>query len=478
MGLAKITIWLGLATLLGIGAIALLSVADSASANRRVTQELLQKMRTETQRQKAVENLKSAAAKLVNLLAQEKFEEVTKSFDSTMQKALPPEKLKATWAAVLEEAGPFKRQAGSKTLKEDKYDVVVVNCEFEKTRLDIRVVYDSNKKVAGLFIVPPSQAADTYKPPSYVNREAFQEKAVTIGSAPSAVPGMLTVPKGEGPFPAVVLVQGSGPHDRDETIGPNKPFRDLAWGLASQGVAVLRYDKRTRVHPGQFSGKFTVKEEATDDAIAAIALLRQTPSIDPDKIFLLGHSLGGMLAPRIAQQEPSLAGIIILAGNTRPFEDLYVAQSEYLAKLDDRITPREKQAIAAFKQQAERIKDRDLRKEPDTELLLGAPPAYWLDLKDYKQTEVARELKQSILILQGERDYQVTLDDFRGWQKALSDHKNATFKTYSNLNHLFMPGEGKSTPQEYQVANHVDAVVITDIATWVKQSVLQTYGNP
>jgi fermentation-respiration switch protein FrsA (DUF1100 family) len=176
-----------------------------------------------------------------------------------------------------------------------------------------------------------------------------------------------------------------------------------------------------------------------------------------------------MLAPRIAQQESSLAGIIILAGNTRPFEDLYVAQTEYLAELDDKVTPREKQAISAFKQQADRIKSNNLAKLPETEILLGAPPSYWLDLRSYKQTEVVKELKLPVLILQGERDYQVTLDDFRSWQKALSDHKNASLKTYPNLNHLFMPGEGKGNPNEYQQPSHVDTAVVNDIASWIKQ---------
>lgn len=452
-----------------VSALAFLPLTGNADASRKATQDQLQQMRAEAQRQKPQNDLKAAANKLVNLLVAGKYAEVTESFDRTMQQSFPPEKLKAVWQNLITQAGAFKRQVSTRTEKSNPYDIVLVTCEFEKTKLDIRVTYDSNKKVAGLFIVPPDQAVDTYKPPAYVKQDSFQEKAVTIGAAPSAVPGTLTLPKGEGPFPAVVLVHGSGPQDRDETIGPNKPFRDLAWGLASQGIAVLRYDKRTRTHPNQFAGKFTVKEEVTDDAIAAIALLRQTPSINPDKLFLLGHSLGGMLAPRIAQAEPSLAGIIILAGNTRPFEDLYVIQTEYLARLDDKVTDREKQTIATFKKQVDRIKDRDLAKEPETELLLGAPPAYWLDLRSYRQTKVAEELKKPILVLQGERDYQVTLEDFRGWQKALGDRKNATLKTYPNLNHLFMPGEGKGNPNEYQIANHVDEAVINDIAAWIKQ---------
>ncbi|MGA7936823.1 MAG: alpha/beta fold hydrolase [Kovacikia sp.] len=447
-----------------------LGVAGEASASRKSVQEWLPNMHADARQPKATQDLKATASQVVDLLAKGKFAEVTQKFDPTMQKGLSTEKLKQIWQAVVAEAGPFKRQISSRTEKVQQYDVVSVTCEFAKAKLDVQLTFDRAQKIAGLHLLPSNQAAkDTYQPPAYVKRDTFEEQAVTIGSGASAVSGVLTLPKGEGPFPAVVLVQGSGPHDRDETIGPNKPFRDLAWGLSSQNIAVLRYDKRTLVHPEQFSGSFTVKEEVTDDAIAAIALLRQTKSINPKQIFVLGHSLGGMLAPRIAQQDPALAGLIILAGNTRPFEDLFVAQSIYLASLRDKMTSREKQTIAVFKQQAERIKSRDLAKAKPTEIILGAPPAYWLDLRSYNQREVAKQLNQPLFVLQGERDYQVTLEDFRGWQKALSDRKNVTLKTYPALNHLFMSGEGKSNPAEYQTPNHIDETIVNDIANWVKQ---------
>ncbi|UBF25272.1 DUF3887 domain-containing protein [Kovacikia minuta CCNUW1] len=453
-----------------LGSLIVLGLAGHASASRKTVPQQLQSMQADARQQKATNDLKASASKIVDLLAKGKFAEVTKKFDSRMKQGLSTEKLKQTWQAVVAEVGPYKRQVSSRIEKVQQYDVVSVTCEFAKAKLDIQVTFDRSQKIAGLHLIPPNQSMkDTYQPPAYVKRDSFEEQAVTIGSGSAAVSGVLTLPRGEGPFPAVVLVQGSGPHDRDETIGPNKPFRDLAWGLSSQGIAVLRYDKRTLIHPEQFNGNFTVKEEVTDDAIAAIALLRQTKSIRPDQIFLLGHSLGGMLAPRIAQQDSALAGLIILAGNTRPFEDLFVAQSIYLASLREKMTSREKQAISTFKQQAERIKSRGLAKAPPTEILLGAPPSYWLDLRTYNQREVAKNLKQPMLILQGERDYQVTLEDFRGWQKSLADHKNATLKTYPTLNHLFMPGTGKSNPTEYQTPNHIDEAVVNDIASWVKQ---------
>ena len=124
------------------------------------------------------------------------------------------------------------------------------------------------------------------------------ERAVAVGAAPG-LPGTLTLPAGTARVPAVVLVHGSGPHDRDETVGVNKPFLDLAEGLAAQGIAVLRYEKRTRVAPLSFIGRrFTVNDEVVDDAVAAVQLLRTEPGIDPARIVVVGHSLGAVRASR------------------------------------------------------------------------------------------------------------------------------------------------------------------------------------
>jgi dipeptidyl aminopeptidase/acylaminoacyl peptidase len=248
-----------------------------------------------------------------------------------------------------------------------------------------------------------------------------------------------------------VLVHGSGPNDRDETLGPNKPFRDLAWGLADRGIAVLRYEKRTRQYAGKMAGNrnLTVREETTEDAILAAALLRSHGRIDPKRIFVLGHSLGGTLAPRIAAEDRSLAGLIILAGATRPFVDVAREQLAYLASL------------------APGTIDPD---EGLTRLRRSAPEAYWRDLDAYRPAQTAAALTIPMLILQGERDYQVTLADLKGWRDALGGRANVMIKSYPTLNHLFLPGEGKSTPPEYERAGHIPEFVLDEIADWIKKA--------
>jgi len=271
----------------------------------------------------------------------------------------------------------------------------------------------------------------------------------------------------------VVLVHGSGPNDRDETIGPNKPFRDLAWGLASQGIAVLRYEKRTKQHAAKFTEdvlvKLTAQEETVDDALAAVALLRQTKGIDPSRVYVLGHSLGGYLLPRIGSADPRIAGLISLAGPTRPLEDISLEQITYITGLDGTPTPEEQAGLDQLADQVARVKDPGLSAATSAaDLPLGIPASYWLDLRGYSPADAAKELQAPMLILQGERDYQVTTADFEGWQSALASRSDVQFKLYPELNHIFVAGEAKSTPAEYNVEGHVAEQVITDIAEWIK----------
>lgn len=418
-------------------------------------------------------DLVSSAKAFVDLLVNKDFSSAEGYFHDTVKAALPEEKLKGTWTSLITQAGAFKRQVGTRTEKISGYDVVFVTCEFEKASVDIKVVFNQAKQVAGLFFVPANTAGE-YSPPDYVKPNAFLEKEVTVGTGEWALPGTLTVPKEPGSYPAIVLVHGSGPNDRDETIGPNKPFRDLAWGLASQGIAVLRYEKRTRQYGskiGQFKGQFTVKEETIDDALAAVALLRKTEGVDAGRIFVLGHSLGGMLIPRIGVRDKGIAGFIVLAGwgATKPMEDTIIEQMTYIFSLEGKISDEEKKKLEEVKQLAAKIKNLKPSDASSSANILGAPASYWLDLRGYDPPDAAKKLQQPLLILQGERDYQVTMADFQRWKDALSSRRDVTFKSYPKMNHLFIEGNGRIAPAEYTITGHVAEAVIVDIGTWIKR---------
>ena len=202
-----------------------------------------------------------------------------------------------------------------------------------------------------------------------------------------------------------------------------------------------------------------------------MALLAKMPEINKKQIYVLGHSLGGMLAPRIAAEDPQVAGIIILAGTARPLEKVVVEQVKYIAGLTAPQTPEDKKQIEKAEAIAAQVESPSLKPD-DIVDFFGAPipGSYFLDLRTYDPGKVAAGLKIPILVLQGGNDYQVTNADFEIWKKALANDPRATFKFYPDYTHLFMPGAGTgpASPEDYAVAGNVSEDVITDIAKWIK----------
>jgi fermentation-respiration switch protein FrsA (DUF1100 family) len=184
------------------------------------------------------------------------------------------------------------------------------------------------------------------------------------------------------------------------------------------------------VYPQRFAptANFTMNEETVDDAVRATAFLRTQGCVDAGRVFVLGHSQGGYIAPRIGKRDPKLAGLIVLAGNVRPLEDLILEQREYLAGLQGDLTPQQRAKLEELKVQVQQIKDfKPGQKVPP---LLPVPPAYLLDLPGYNPAALARSLTLPMLILQGERDYQVTMRDFALWKAALSGRPDVTMRSF------------------------------------------------
>ena len=401
-----------------------------------------------------------------------------RDFDARVRAGLSEERLRETWTMLPKQLGALDRRGEALVRHAEGSAVGVVPLHYAMGWFELQISCAGDGKISGFWIKPATQApaeavAEPIALPAYAKPDRYTERTLPIGDGANALPATLTLPNDAHAVAAVVLVHGSGAHDADETIGPNKPFRDLALGLASRGIAVLRYEKRAAAHPEAYApGRaFTVDDETVDDALLALKLLRQQPGVDPARTFVLGHSLGAMMAPRIAQRDPALAGAILLAAPAEPLEDMIVRQVRYLRGTADN------KELDALEKQREQVKHLDAAQPASSPSMMQLPASYWLDLRGYDPVAVAGKLTIPLLVLQGGRDYQVTpKDDFTRWQSTFAHDSRVELKTYPTLSHLFMPGGDPPGPQDYQRAGHVDAAVMADIATWIEHHATATHS--
>lgn len=420
----------------------------------------------------------ATAEAVMRLMETDRFAEIDELRVPALRGQVSADALREPWQELISTYGPVTQvgtPSGEAAGPNNTVVRILVTCE--RGAFGVLMAVDDAGGLQGLQFAPPEAAEPVapWQPASYVAPASFTEHEVTVDSEPWATPGTLSLPNSPRPVPGVVLVSGSGPADRDATIGRNKIMKDLAWGLASQGVAVLRFDKVTHTHGKALSDvtDFTVVDEYVNPAVAAVRLLRDHPLVDATRVFVLGHSQGGTVAPRIAAAEPAVAGLIVLAGATQPLHHAIVRQYRYLAALqapdgdlDDDPT------IQDVTRQAALVDGLDPSlSTPNHPPPLGIPFAYWLDLRGYDPVAAAAQLGKPMLIMQGGRDYQVTLtDDLVGWQTGLAGLPDVTIRVFPADNHLFFPGSGPSEPAEYEPAQHVDDAVIADIAQWLHQS--------
>lgn len=308
------------------------------------------------------------------------------------------------------------------------------------------------------------------KAPQIIDATNFLEREASFKSGEFEISGTLSLPNDmKVKVPAVILIHGSGPQDRDETIGPNKPFKDIANALANSGFAVLRYDKRTYSYkpPKLDPVNITLKEEVIDDALEGIKFLREQKEINPQRIFVLGHSLGAECVPLIVLQDKKLEGGIMLAAPARPADSLIFEQLEFQAGVAEASGGEE------IKRQLNELKSGFLQIRegvfPDSQMLFFASGKYWRSWLDYSARDTIKKIGCPVLILQGEKDCQVSMEDFEIWKKVLAGSKSSTLLSFPNLNHLFMYVEGKSTGEEYQREGHVSEAPLKSIIEWINK---------
>ncbi|MGG6462431.1 alpha/beta fold hydrolase [Solilutibacter silvestris] len=408
----------------------------------------------------ATDTPQAIAARLLDRLDAGQYDQAEAMFNAQMQQHVPTDKLKAVWQSL----PPAGKRDAAELSQKDGMQVIRQTLHRGATAWTFTVAVDAQGKVSGMFVQPQQNAAPI---PAVPADAGYSEREVSVGAEGHPLGGTLAMPKGKGPFPAVVLVHGSGPNDREETIGPNHVFTDIARGLAAQGIAVLRYEKRTRARPQDYKdGIVTIDSETTDDAVAAVKALATTPGIDPKRVFVFGHSLGAMVAPRIAQRAgQDVIGVIELSGPSRKLIDIIPYQQRYMAKLQGKSD--DPQALAGIaKAESDIAAIRGNAKPDDT--ALGMRVDYWRSVDAIDPIADNKALRVPALLLHGDRDFQVPMEDWTALQQAFSGNKRFTMKLYPSLNHLGIAGSGTPSMAEYAQPGHVDARLINDAAAWIK----------
>jgi len=378
-------------------------------------------------------------------------------FSAKMKAAVPQENLQVLWLRQVDQLGHLVSWTTYQGAAIEGRDVLVSYLKFEQGELRATVLVTSKTSdLAGFYLqVPPGRPVIAVLAPAYIDTTKFTAMDASVGAEPLLLSGTITVPVGSGPFPAVVLVHGSGANDRDETVGPNKLFKDLAEGLSTRGVIVLRYDKRTFQYGSKLTNSLSIDDEVVYDAMSAVQVLRARHDVDTSRIYVIGHSLGGLLAPEIAVRSGAVAGVALLAPPGRPPWELIVSQMRFAKAPQAQIADVERK-IGLIKQG--KLGD---------ERLFGSPQSYWLDWASRDGVSMAKKLGRPVLVMRGDRDFQVEDVDLDTWRRGLNGVPFTEVVSMPKLNHLFMAGEGEPNAAEYNVAKHVDPSVIDKLSAFV-----------
>jgi uncharacterized protein len=416
--------------------------------------------------EKSDDKYRVMAVGFVDNLNDGEYVECWSQFSEEYGKTVSPESLEAGWLSITSFTGLMKDFAEITVVHDSDSTIVNVECIFDAYSMILTFVYDSNDKITALV---PNVSALEYTIP-----DGLMDKNIIVGENTEwALNGLITTSKdGTISKTAVVLVHGSGPSDMNETVGPNAVFRDIAWALGENGIDSIRYDKRTFVYGQELASvrDLTVEEETIQDAISAGKILRDSGY---EKVYLIGHSMGGMLAPRIVSESGGVFdGFVSLAGSSRTLTDIMTDQIR--AAIDDIEDPAIKEAtLATLNATIVNIGKLDQMTDEQalSTFIFGVPAYYFKEMNSHDMAEIAHSLDCPMLFLQGSADFQVDpVKDYGKLQTDLEDLNNADFQLFDGLNHMFMVSKdpGKGTAQEYYNVSHVDSAVIGSIASFIK----------
>jgi uncharacterized protein len=386
-----------------------------------------------------------------------------------------------------------KRDGASLRIEADKLDGVYEGTiAADKSSIDGKWTQKGNtfplvlKPVKDEAVLEPKRPQNPVKPYPYRDEDVTYENKIQNVTLAAT----FTVPQGKGPFSAVVLITGSGPQDRDETLLGHKPFLILSDYLTRHGIAVLRADDRgTAKSTGDF--KTATTADFATDTEAGIAYLKTRPEVDPHKIGLIGHSEGAVIAPMIAARNPDVAFIVLMAGSGVSGDQVLVAQREAIAVASGtkpeeaaKYAAKEKEMLALI--EAEKVpteKDDAALEKELREKMAGDVPESQIGLQiklltspwfryflTYDPAIALRKVTCPVLVLNGEKDKQVLPEqNLPPIRQALTQAGNKHFEVdeLPGLNHLFQTANTGSPAEYAGIEETMSPVALEKINTWI-----------
>ncbi len=382
---------------------------------------------------------------------------------------------------------------------EIKSAMVIFEGKLQDDGLSIEGEWKQSGQSFPLVLKRVDEPAEVRRPQEPKKPYPYEEEEVVYENKQAAVKlaGTLTIPAQEGPFPAVLLISGSGPQDRNETLLGHQPFLVLADYLTRCGIAVLRVDDRG---VGKSGGDFTqaTSEDFASDVLAGLEYLKSRKEIDPKKIGLIGHSEGGIIAPMVAVQSSDIAFIILMAGTGLTGEEILYLQTDLIARAEGvsdeviaknlslqeqmfTIVKEEKDSISAEKRLRTILEDviselelsekerqtAEARAEAQIELILSPWFRYFLT---YDPSPTLMKVKCPVLAINGEKDLQVPpKENLAAIEEALKagGNNNYTIKELSGLNHLFQTAETGSLSEYAKIEETISPTALKIMSDWI-----------
>ncbi len=388
---------------------------------------------------------------IISLLQKKDYGKSRDYLDASIKNELNNDELQGISVNLQEQLGNFKEIIEVYNQENTYY----FYSQFEKSRIDIQLTFNENNKIVGFFFVPHKEFSD-------VNDTS--DSSLKIKSENITLKGNFLNPPENSQKKIAVFLHGSGPNDRDETIGQNKPFKDIAEFLFSKGISSYRFDKRTYSYPETFDNNATVEQETINDALNIIQYFRT--NYKDFEVILIGHSLGGYLLPKIMENKPDISKLIFLAANARPLDKLIIEQLEYMHKVDSQNVPNE--VLEDTKKKVKLLNSKNFNlNTPKSDLPFGLSAKYWKYLLDYKPLELVKKIDIPMFFAQGGKDYQVTDKDFNLWKQSLKECKKCQFNYYPSLNHIFITGGIIPSPKDYDKKEYVNQDLLEEVTTFI-----------